>query len=93
MTTPAPAHRAPGALIHGNSVANAVARRIPVQWELNLATQVVTANGQQVGRVIESLPGKLYYFQSPAEAAAGDMWGSFPSLASAAEHGAIRAFL
>lgn len=68
-------------------------RRIAVAWELNTTNGHVTANGEYAGRVIESLPGKLYYFQSPEDAKRGDMWGMFDTAHTAADCGAVRAVL
>lgn len=45
---------------------------------------------RMAGRVIESIPGKLYYFQDRQDAERGTMWGGFPTADSAAKHGAVR---
>lgn len=98
-TTPTPytdrakALEAPVTRTSGRTNAPTIMRRIPVTWELEPKTGEVTANGDYAGRVVESIPGKLYYFQSPADAEKGDMWGSFGVAAQAAEQGAVRAVL
>lgn len=78
---------------HGMAVAHTILQKIPVAWVLDTKTQRVTANGEDCGRVVESLPGSLYYFQSQEDLDRRDYWGMFPSAARAAEAGAVRAVL
>lgn len=98
-TTPTPhtdrakALEAPVTRTSGRTNAPTIMRRIPVTWELEPKTGEVTANGDYAGRVVESIPGKLYYFQSIEDAARGDMWGMFGTADAAAEGGAVRATL
>lgn len=77
----------------GTATAPTIMRRIPVAWELDPKTGNVTANGENCGRVIESLPGRLYYFEAPEDKARGDFWGMFETAARAAEQGAVRFIL
>lgn len=92
-TAPAAAIAAPVARTSGHTGAPTIMRRIAVAWELDPKTGTVTANGDYAGRVIESLPGKLYYFQSVEDAARRDSWGMFGAADTAAEAGAVRAVL
>ena len=92
-TAPAAAITAPTARTSGHTAAPTIMRRIAVAWELDTITGHTPANGEYAGRVIESLPGKLYYFQSIEDATRGDMWGSFGTADAAAEGGAVRATL
>lgn len=77
----------------GHTKAPTIMRKIPVVWELEPKTGEVTANGEYAGRVVESIPGRLYYFQSLDDAERGDMWGTFCTADQAAEQGAVRAVL
>lgn len=77
----------------GNTTAPTIMRKIPVTWELEPTTGEVTANGDYAGRVVESIPGKLYYFQSFDDYANGKMWGMFGTAERAAEQGAVRYIL
>lgn len=65
--------------------------RVRVRWELDAGTGYVTSNGEHGGRVIESIPGSVYYFESAQDAAQGYHWEAFFSTAHyAAEQGAVR---
>lgn len=68
-------------------------RRIAVAWELDTTSGHVTANGDYAGRVIESIPGTLYRFQSTQDAANNQTWGMFDTASAAADCGAVRAVL
>lgn len=77
----------------GTANAPKILGKVPVRWTLDPANGHVTSNGEYAGRVIESIPGKLYFFQAPEDAARHDYWGSFETAARAAEQGAVRAEL
>lgn len=68
-------------------------RRFAVAWELDITSGHVTVNGEYAGRVIESIPGTLYHFQSTQDAAHEQMWGMFDTASTTAECGAVRAVL
>lgn len=81
-------------ITEGAASAPKIMGKVPVRWQLDAVTGYVISNGEHAGRVIESIPGKLYYFQSPQDAARGDYWdASFPTAHRAAEQGAVRAEL
>ncbi len=80
-------------ITEGKASAPKIMGKVPVRWELDTATGHVTSNGEHVGRVVESIPGKLYYFQNLRDAAKSDYWGMFGTAHGAAEQGAVRAEL
>lgn len=80
-------------LTEGTASAPKIMARVRVQWTLDPSNGYVTSNGEYAGRVVESIPGKLDYFQDPHDAAKGDYWGMFGTATRAAEQGAVRAEL
>lgn len=90
LALPARPITAPVARTSGKGIAPTIMRRYTVAWELDTANGVTTADGQTAGRVIESIPGKLYYFQDRRDSEHGHMWGMFPTADKAAEAGAVR---
>ena len=88
-----PAIQADTPITEGAASAPRIQGRVPLRWTLDPTNGHVTANGEHAGRVVESIPGKLYYFQDPHDAAKGDYWGMFETPARAAERGAVRAVL
>ena len=78
-------------ITEGDASARTIMRSIPVHWVLDPATGYVTSNGEHGGRVIESIPGSVYYFESAHDAAESYHWDAFfPTAHRAAELGSIR---
>ena len=81
-------------ILEGAASAPKLMGAVPVRWELDAQTGYVISNEEHAGRVIESIPGKLYYFESVQDAARGAFWDVFfPTAHRAAEQGAVRAEL
>ncbi|WP_179012470.1 hypothetical protein [Paenarthrobacter ureafaciens] len=66
--------------ITGKATARTIMRNIEVDWELDEDGNV-TVNGEHAGRVVESLPGRLFYV---FPASGHDCNGMFESAAGAA---------
>ena len=77
----------------GKSVAHTILQKIPVSWVLDTNTGRVAANGKDCGRVVESLPGRLYFFENQDDIDRCQYWASFSTAARAAEAGAVRGVL
>lgn len=86
----------------GETVAHMLGISFPVVWELDPTTGTTTAHTTDgaaesskliAGRVIESVPGELYFFQDHEEAKRKEAWGDFDTAAEAAEKGAVRFML
>lgn len=81
-------------ILEGSASAPKFMGAVAVRWELDAQTGYVISNDEHAGRVIESIPGKLYYFESTQDAARGAFWDAFfPTAHRAAEQGAVRAEL
>lgn len=80
--------------ITGTATAPTIMKRIPVKWTLDTKTMEVHANESHAGRVIESIPGKLYYFSSPSDSEYNTLNpASFGNVEAAAAWGAVRQIL